>query len=398
MEGIPLSDLLKFPRLIILWMLISLATCLAVLFTPALPEISQAFHLLPSQNQWTMTSFLFGFSFGPLIYGPLGNRFGRKKSILYGLGIAIIGSALSFFAPSFWILCLGRVIQGLGAAVGLKITFTMVGDLHVGQSATKVLSLLLLGLAIAPSVGIAIGGFITVSFGWRGCLAFMFLYTILLWLLCLTLPETAKHLDPKALQVRKIIEGYLTQFKNPLITLHGLLMGLSITILYVFSSEAPFIAIDLMGLTPEEYGLFSLLLPLGMCLALIAGNRLAGKLRPRVAMLLGTLVSLAGVLIMAFWLMEEIHSGWSLFLPHSMILLGMYFLWLFASTEGLSQATDKSNASAVMQFINLGCATLGTFLIGVFVPKEILTLPIVFLFVILAILAVWCCLGKQRRV
>ena len=159
-------------------MLISLATVLAVLVTPALPQISQAFDLLPSENQWTMTTYLFGFSFGPLIYGPLGNRFGRKKSILFGLIISIIGSALAFLSGSFWVLCLGRFIQALGAAVGLKITFTMVGDLHSGQSATKVLSLLLLGLAIAPSIGIAIGGFITVAFGWKGCFAFLILYSM----------------------------------------------------------------------------------------------------------------------------------------------------------------------------------------------------------------------------
>ncbi len=379
-------------------MLISLATVLAVLVTPALPQISQTFDLLPSENQWTMTTYLFGFSFGPLIYGPLGNRFGRKKSILFGLIISIIGSALAFLSGSFWVLCLGRFIQALGAAVGLKITFTMVGDLHSGQSATKVLSLLLLGLAIAPSIGIAIGGFITVAFGWKGCFAFLILYSLLMFFLCLTLPETAKHLDPKALQIGRIAEGYLSQFKNPLITLHGLLMGLSITILYVFSTEAPFVAIELMGLTPESYGLFSLLLPFGMCLGLLAGNQLAHKIRPRLAMLLGILLSIIGIIAMFVSIKMETDSGWSLFLPQALILAGMYTLWLFASTEGLSQASDKSNASAVMQFINLGTATLGTFLVGVFAPKTLFTIPVVFALVLLLLLAVWACLGKHKTV
>jgi predicted MFS family arabinose efflux permease len=390
-----LSELLKFPRLIVLLMLISMATLLAVLVTPALPELSRVFHLLSSENQWTMTSYLFGFSFGPLIYGPLGNRFGRKKSILFGLIISIIGSGLAFSAGSFWILCAGRFIQALGAAAGLKITFTMVGDLHTGHSATKVLSLLLLGIATAPSIGVAIGGYLTVGFGWRGCFAFLILYSILMFILCLTLPETAKHLDPKALQIRRIAEGYFQQFKNPLITLHGVLMGLSIAILYIFSSEAPFVAIELMGLTPEEFGLFNLLLPFGMGLGLIAGNRLAAKIRPRTAMLSGILLSFVGVGSMFLSAFFHSNSGWSLFLPQALILVGMYFLWLFASSEGISQAKDKSNGSAVMQFINLGCATLGTFFVGLFAPKSLFTIPIVFTLILLALLAVWSCLGKQ---
>ena len=200
------------------------------------------------------------------------------------------------------------------------------------------------------------------------------------------------------MQVGRIAEGYLSQFKNPLITLHGLLMGLSITILYVFSTEAPFVAIELMGLTPESYGLFSLLLPFGMCLGLLAGNQLAHKMRPRLAMLLGILLSIIGIIAMFLSIKMETDSGWSLFLPQALILAGMYTLWLFASTEGLSQASDKSNASAVMQFINLGTATLGTFLVGVFAPKTLFTIPAVFALVLLLLLAVWACLGKHKTV
>jgi predicted MFS family arabinose efflux permease len=378
-------------------MLISLATVAAVLVTPALPELSRIFHLSTANSQWTMTSFLFGFSLGPLIYGPLGNRIGRKKSILLGLAISIVGSGLALVADSFWILCIGRFIQALGAAVGLKITFTMVGDLHTGPRAIEVLSLLLLGIAIAPSIGVSIGGFLTVAFTWKGCFAFLMLYSLLLLVLCSTLPETAKQLDPEALEVRRIAHNYLKQFKNPLITLHALIMGLSIAVLYVFANEAPYIAIELMGISPEKYGLFNLLLPIGMCLGLLLGNRFANKIPSRQAMFYGILLALAGALAMTACLVGKMDSGWSLFIPQIVILMGTYFLWLFASSAGLSMATDKSNASAVMQFINLGCATAATFLIGIFAPKAILTLPIVTVLLVLLTLLVWYFLGKYPK-
>ncbi|HSX37799.1 MAG TPA: MFS transporter, partial [Chlamydiales bacterium] len=309
--------------------------------------------------------------------------------------LSIIGSGLAFFSDLYGILCLGRFIQALGASVGIKITLTMVADLHVGHSATKVLSLLLLGIAVAPSVGAAIGGFLTTALGWKGCFAFLTLYTILLSLLCLTLPETAHKLDSEALQVRRIFRGYLAQFRNPRISLNGLLMGLSIAIFYVFSNEAPHIAIGSMGLTPVQYGLFNLLLPVGMCVGLLSGNSLAGKLRPLLAILLGILLALAGAVAMA--LSIETNGGWGLFLPQALIQMGTYFLWLFASSAGLSEASDKSNASAVMQFLNFGCAAAATFAIGVFAPQGILTLPLAIGALILLLLAVWATLARQKN-
>jgi hypothetical protein len=113
-------------------------------------------------------------------------------------------------------------------------------------------------------------------------------------------------------------------------------------------------------------------------------------------MLSGILLSFVGVGSMFLSAFFHSNSGWNLFLPQALILVGMYFLWLFASSEGISQAKDKSNGSAVMQFINLGCATLGTFFVGLFAPKSLFTIPIVFTLILLALLAVWFRLGKHK--
>ncbi len=392
-----MSDLLKPPRFFILLALISLATVSAVLFTPALPELARAFKISPAKAQWAMSIYLFGFSLGPLVYGPLGNRIGRRKSLLWGVAICMIGSILAFFSGSFWILCLGRFIQAIGAAAGLKLTFTMVGDLHAGQGAVKTLSLLMLGLAIAPSFGITIGGILTALCGWKGCFAFLTLYSALIFWLSLKLPETAKHLDPDALQVRKIAHGYATQFKDFSITMHALLMGLPVAMIYIFANDAPYIAIDSWQITPVQYGFFNLLIPIGTSLGLLAGNRLAGKMAVRNAMCLGILVTAIGILAMFYCIAKHWYTGWSLFVPQSIIQMGGFFLWLFASSHGLSGATDKSNASAVMQCINIGTATLGTLFVGAFVPKVGFSIPVVFALLTVAIAIVWIQLRDHHR-
>lgn len=73
---------IKKPSFFFLFLLISFGSVNAVLFTPALPEISQYFDIKQSVASFTITIFLIGYSFGQLIYGPLANGYGRKSLLL----------------------------------------------------------------------------------------------------------------------------------------------------------------------------------------------------------------------------------------------------------------------------------------------------------------------------
>ena len=189
------SDLIKLPKIVILLLLFTFATFLGVLFTPAIPEIAGDFNISTAIAGSTMSVFLIGYAIGQLPYGPLANRFGRKKAITIGVVIALIGTVMAFFAQSFWVLLLARFIQAIGSSVGLKVGFTMIGDMHAGESAAKALATLSLAFGFMPGLATAIGGFVTVMAGWRGCFLVLVLYTVVLWLLCQVLPETAKELQ-----------------------------------------------------------------------------------------------------------------------------------------------------------------------------------------------------------
>lgn len=65
-----------------LLLLISFASVNAVLFTSALPNITAFFGITEHAAQQTITSFLVGYTIGQLIYGPIANRYGRKKHFI----------------------------------------------------------------------------------------------------------------------------------------------------------------------------------------------------------------------------------------------------------------------------------------------------------------------------
>lgn len=181
------------PVLAILLFIVSFPSVLAVLYTPALPTIVQKMGISEAQAQATLSVFLIGYAIGVLPYGPLSNCFGRKKALYAGAWIALFGACLAIMATAlscFWMLILGRFITAFGCSAGLKIAFTIIGDLYEKKEATKKTSAIILAFAIAPNLAIAIGGFLTQFFGWKSCFYFMSLYCCLILFLATRLPET----------------------------------------------------------------------------------------------------------------------------------------------------------------------------------------------------------------
>lgn len=384
-----MSNITQFPRIIILLMLFTFATFVGILFTPALPQIGKDFGISATQAQWTMSIFLVGYCLGQLPYGPVANRFGRKKAISVGVVLALIGSIMAYSATAFWVLCLARFIQAIGSGAGLKIGFTMVGDLHQGAAATRAVSILSLGFGIMPGLAATIGGYITVLGGWHGCFLFLSLYSVVLWLLCRFLPETAHELHKDALQLNKIGRGLSFQLKDPFVTLHAILAGLSTSIVYIFVTLSPYIAIQRIGLAPNEFGLWSFVPSLGLLSGVLVSRSLSKRSNPRLNMLSGILIVLIGALILSICFANALINVWTLFLPAYLLNLGNNLIWTHASAKGLSETHDKSNTSAVIQFINVGCAALSVFLIEIVPPTTTMLLPAALGIVLLLMFAVW---------
>lgn len=376
-------------QIIVMMVLFSFLSLAAVVFTPAYPILAKEFALSDADAQWMMTLFLFGSAIGRLPYGPLANRFGRKRTLLIGLLISIAGTLITLWGPSYAVLCIGRFIQAVGCAVTLKIGYTMVGDLYSGAAATKVLSYAMLIYAILPGIGTAVSGFLTPEFGWRGGFWFFLLFSIGLIFSVFSLPETLKVKDFEALKIRKIAAGYARQFKNRYLVLWSCLMGLSTAVLFIFSQEAPFVAIDIMGLTPQEYGVYYLVPAFGIAGGSFLTAWLSDKMSALNGMLLGIVILLGATVAMGGFFLAGWKAGWALFLPQVLVQLGDAVLYTNASSEGLTEAEDKSNASSVMLFISSLGSVAGTFLVGVFVPRALLSLPAVFLVITAIMFAIW---------
>lgn len=368
----------KPPPFIILLLLMPFAAISALLFTPALPSIAQKFAISNSSVSIAMTIFLFGYALGNLIYGPFAKRFGRKISIYLGISISLVGIFLILLSDvflNFPLLLAGRFLTAIGSTSGMKIAYTMIADSFTGSKATKIISLSSLSFAIAPSLSIAIGGFLTSKFGWTSCFYALAFYNLILFLLTLTLSETAPYLDKDALNFDHVISSYKKKFANKQLILSALIMGSITSILYLFSSLSPFIAISGLQIDPDTFGLFNFIPPIGLIIGCLTSSKLSASKSPFQVLSLGFYVICIMVAILFGLFFYDSINMWTLFLPIPFLYFGTSLVFNNSVSLSLEKAHDKSNASAVMSFVNISFATISVLISNIFKETDPIVLP-----------------------
>ncbi|CAH2030261.1 membrane protein of unknown function [Trichlorobacter ammonificans] len=120
------------------------------MYLPAFPQIAQDLAVPLGTVQLSVSAFLFGSAIGQLLYGPLADRWGRKRPLVFGLAvycIATIGCALVRTGEGllFW-----RVAMALGGGASIVISRAVVRDLYDTAEAARMFSLLMLVMGAAP--------------------------------------------------------------------------------------------------------------------------------------------------------------------------------------------------------------------------------------------------------
>jgi len=372
----------KAPHILTLIIMSSFASMGAVIFTPALPQIANYFSIPDHMSQLTISLFLIGYAIGQLIYGPIANRFGRKRALYLGIVISTFGSIISILAHplnSFTILILGRLLEALGSSAGLVIAFTIINDFYYPEQARRVISYMTLAFAIIPGIATMVGGILVSQFNWISCFYFLLLYGLVLAIPIHFLTETATTLNKSALNIKHVSHNYWLAFKNPILRNTSLYFGLSTLCIYAFTASAPIIAIRYLGLSSETYGFVGLIPFIGTACGSLVSARLACRFKATQLIKLGYIIELLTSLAFAvLFFFGLVHLG---------VLMAIGFCFMFGACIILSNGTsiasaaieDKATASAVMNFINVGMPVFGTLILSVIPGNGIIKLPVIFI-------------------
>src|SRR4051795_3863307 len=285
-------------------LIVALGSVSMSLYTPAMPALVDTFNTTPATVKLTLTVYFGGFAFAQLVCGPLSDAYGRRPVALGFFSIYLLGSVIAAFSPAIQWLVVGRMLQGIGVAAGIAISRAIVRDQFTGQRSARIMNLIGLMLAIGPAVSPALGGLILTTVGWHAIFLVMVAYGIVVVLvLGFGVRQTNRAPDPTKAHPSQIARSYMILLHDRGFMRAGLLLGLMLGGIYTLAVLLPFVMIDLVGLTPTQFGLAMIcqtgsymlgaavtgralrriaaarLIPVGVVLGVVAGLWLAIGLR-----------------------------------------------------------------------------------------------------------------------
>jgi DHA1 family bicyclomycin/chloramphenicol resistance-like MFS transporter len=306
------------------------------IFLPSLPAIQSDFAVRAGVAQLTLSLSLLASAFATLAYGPASDRFGRRPVLLAGLGAFVAGSALCALAPGIGTLIAARVVQSVGAAAGMVLARAIVRDLHDRERSASVIAYLTTAMVVAPMLAPTIGAVLIDLISWRAIFVLVALLgAVLTWQTGHRLMET--RMIAGAAGWGGVWLGAGTLLRNPAFAAYALQSTFAIAVFFSFISGAPYFMIDVLGRSATEYGLYFILVSAGF----MAGNLLAARITARVGLdrmiLIGSVLGLAGTLLVLALLL-----GWG-WLP--LALFGPMLAAAFAN--GLTIPNAQAGAISV---------------------------------------------------
>ncbi len=224
------------------------------MYLPGFPAIAADLSAL-GRVELTLAAFFIGVALGQLFYGPVSDRFGRKPPLYFGLALFASASVGAALAQSIEALVLWRLMQGLGGCAGMVIARAVVRDRCAPQEAAKMFSLLMLVMGLAPILAPLLGSFLLKVASWRALFAVLALFsTLCLFAIWKTLAEShdTKHAEP--LQLGHVLENYGKLLRHRPFMAYTLSSGLAFSGMFAYIAGSPFVAMQLHGLTPQQYG------------------------------------------------------------------------------------------------------------------------------------------------
>ncbi|MGC1348839.1 MAG: Bcr/CflA family efflux MFS transporter [Xanthobacteraceae bacterium] len=207
------------PNLLIILILGALSTLSPFsidMYLPAFPQIARDLGTTPAQISFSVSGYFIGLALGQLFYGPLLDRFGRKRPLYAGLSLFVVASlgCIAVRSPGMFIAF--RLLQALGGCVAQVGAVAMVRDFFPVRESAKILSLLMLVLSVSPLFAPSIGGLVATTIGWPWIFVILAAFALLLMLVIGFLLPEGHQPDPEiSLQPRAIFKGFAAIIRHP---------------------------------------------------------------------------------------------------------------------------------------------------------------------------------------
>lgn len=330
------------------------------IYTPAMPALVTAFGTTEAAIKMTLSLYFAGFAVAQLVSGPMSDALGRRYASVAFLAIFMAGSLMAALAPSVNWLLAARLVQGIGASVGITVARAIVRDQFTGQQASRIMNLIGIMLAIGPALGPTVGGLALAAFGWQSVFALLALCGLGALATVIFLMKETTTPDPGKVQPAQLLAAWSEILSSPAFLFAALVVAGGVGALYAQSTMLAFVLINEVGLTPLAFGIGMLMQSGFYFLGSIALRHAAPRLGDRKSAIVGLCFSgTGGVLIMlsVFFLPP---TYLSIMGPVAITTFGIAFFTPYIITAAMAPfPATAGSASALLGFLQMAAGFAG---------------------------------------
>jgi MFS transporter, DHA1 family, multidrug resistance protein len=375
--------------------LLALLTAFPALSTdmilPAIPSLARTWNQPLSVMNLILVCFFVTYGFFLLFYGPISDRFGRRRPLLFGLAVYIVASLLCAFASSAPMLIGLRILQAAGAAASSSISMAMTKDIFSGQERERILAYIAVIMALAPMLGPVLGGWVLEDFSWPWIFFIQAVMGLIGMIWVLNFPETLPRVSDTPLS--RVMHTYSRLLLNPSYIVMVLVMSASLFPLYSFIAGSSDIYINGFGMTEQKYSYFFAFNAMALMVGSFSCLRLTGSMNSRHLMTVGFAgIFLGGV----FLLLTGQHGPWSFALPMFLITFSLGLSRPPSNNLVLEQVDrDTGSASSLLIFSYFTLGAVGMWFISLEWADKIPVLGAIALGCGALVLGAWAVLQRK---
>ncbi|MBN2319101.1 MAG: multidrug effflux MFS transporter [Acidobacteria bacterium] len=364
------------------------------LYLPALPTMSDQLNCSVLLVNLSLSVFFISISISSLFWGPLSDKYGRKRILVIGVPLYVVSSVFCMLSQNVFQLIAARIFQAIGAGAAMAVSMAIVKDVFPGRKREQTLAMVMVLNGAIPILAPILGAYILKVTSWRGSFAVLSLIGALVCVFTLFLKETSP--ERSNLNILQTTFRLWVVLKNP--GFYRLIMSFSVISipLLAFISASSFIFIKQFGLSEEVYSYYFASTAMFFVVGSTSYLFLHKFLKPLSIIticLFGSLLS--GILMLTIGQLGPVFFALS-------IACGYFFVSVSRppSSSLLLEQQDKDtgSASSLIQSTFLLTGSIGMLIISLDWNNRIMVLGLMSLLLNLGGLSLWFYTKKRCRV
>jgi DHA1 family bicyclomycin/chloramphenicol resistance-like MFS transporter len=241
------------PHMLTLVMIAGLGALAMNVFLPSLPGIAKYFDADYGVVQLAVSGYLAVTGALQLLIGPLSDRYGRRPVLLWSLAIFVAATIGALFAPDVETFLACRMVQATVAS-GFALSRAIVRDTSPPEKAASRIGYVTMGMAVVPMLGPMLGGALEAWAGWQASFAVLLVFGVAVWIMVWAdLGET--NVAPSSSMMAQM-RSYPELLTSRRFWGYALTAAAATGAFFAFLGGGPFVATEILGLTPERLGFY----------------------------------------------------------------------------------------------------------------------------------------------